>query len=65
VTPAANPLYYELIKAFGALTGVNALLNTSLNTNEEPIVCTPQQALKAFYGSGLDVLALGDFLLQK
>jgi len=65
VTSAANPRYYELIKAFGALTGVNALLNTSLNTNEEPIVCTPQQALKAFYGSGLDALALGDFLLQK
>ncbi len=65
VTESDNPLFYALIKAFGEKSGVNALLNTSLNTNEEPIVCTPQQAVSAFFSSGLEVLAIGDYLLQK
>jgi len=60
-----NPRYWKLISEFGNITGVYALLNTSFNTNEEPIVCTPQQALKCFYGSGMDYLAIGDFLVEK
>lgn len=65
VTSAANPRYYALLKAFGQLTGANVLLNTSLNTREEPIVCTPAQALRAFQASGLDAIAIGDFLVLK
>jgi carbamoyltransferase len=65
VTKQTNARYWNLINEFGKLTGVYALLNTSLNTNEEPIVCTPEQALRAFYASGMDYLAIDNFLLHK
>lgn len=65
VTSTANSEYYSLITAFEKITGVPALLNTSFNTNEEPIVCTPAQAIKAFYATGLDAMALGSFMLLK
>ncbi len=60
-----NPLYYRLIKEFYSITGVPVILNTSFNVREEPIVCTPYQAVAAFYGSGLDYLAIGNFVLKK
>ncbi len=60
-----NPRYWELIAAFGRRTGVPVLLNTSFNLRGEPIVCTPKDAIRTFYSSGLDFLALGDYLLAK
>ncbi len=60
-----NEKYWNIIKYFGDLTGVYAILNTSFNTNEEPIVENPMQAVKAFYGSGMDYLAIGSYLLKK
>lgn len=60
-----NEKYWNIIKKFGDLTGVYAILNTSFNTNEEPIVENPMQAVKAFYGSGMDYLAIGSYLLKK
>jgi len=60
-----NEKYWKVIKTFGDLTGIYAILNTSFNTNEEPIVENPMQAIKAFYGSGMDYLAIGAFLLKK
>jgi carbamoyltransferase len=60
-----NPLYYDVIKAFGERTGVPIVVNTSFNTRGEPIVCTPRDAVECFYTSPLDALAIGSFLLQK
>lgn len=59
-----NPLYWQLIKEFEALTGVPVLLNTSFNENE-PMVCAPQEALDCFLRTKMDVLALGGFFIQR
>jgi carbamoyltransferase len=60
-----NPLYYDLIKAFEARTGVPVLVNTSFNTRGEPIVCSPRDAIECFWTSPLDALVIGSFLLEK
>ena len=65
VNAATNPRYYRLISEFGRETGVPVILNTSFNLRTEPIVCTPQDALKTFYSSGLDLLVLGDHIVAK
>ena len=65
VTREQNPLYHELLQEFAALTGHGILLNTSLNVKEEPIVCRPIEAVRCLYGSGLDAMAIGPFLLTK
>jgi carbamoyltransferase len=60
-----NELYYDLIKSFGDETGVYALLNTSFNVNEEPIVCSPKQAIHSFQKAGLDALIIGNYIILK
>lgn len=60
-----NPLFYRFLKAYERLTGVGAVLNTSFNVAGEPIVCTPDDALRSFYTTALDALALGPFWLVK
>jgi carbamoyltransferase len=60
-----NPLYWQLIRSFGDQSGVYAVLNTSYNLKEEPIVCSAGDALRSFYSSSLDYLVLGDFILEK
>jgi carbamoyltransferase len=60
-----NPRYYEVVKRFGEATGVPVLLNTSFNLRGEPIVTTPANAWNTFNSSGLDLLALGQFLVRK
>lgn len=60
-----NPRYYGLISEFKRLTGVPIVLNTSFNGKGEPIVCTPQDAVKCYIKTGLDVLALGEYLVEK
>ena len=60
-----SPRYYALLEAMERLTGNGVLLNTSLNRRGEPIVCTPGDALNVFFGSGLQYLALEDFLVTK
>ncbi len=65
VSEATLPRYARLIKAFAALTNVPALLNTSFNLENEPIVCTPADAVRTFCSSSLDVLAIGNFLVSK
>jgi carbamoyltransferase len=60
-----SPFYYRLIKGFGAATGVPMLLNTSFNVRGEPIVNSPEDALNTFANSGIDCLALGNFLIDK
>jgi carbamoyltransferase len=64
VSRTANPLYWKLIRAFGDLTGVPVVLNTSFNDNE-PIVCRPEEALDCFRRTQMDVLVMGNFILEK
>jgi carbamoyltransferase len=59
-----NPSYYRIIKAFRKLTGHSSIINTSFNIHEEPIVCTPEDALRAFKIGHLDYLALGSFVAE-
>ncbi|HEV2885042.1 MAG TPA: carbamoyltransferase C-terminal domain-containing protein [Pyrinomonadaceae bacterium] len=58
-----NPRYYQLISDFEKLTGVPVLLNTSFNENE-PIVCTPRQAINCFLRTKMDVLYLGNHAVR-
>jgi carbamoyltransferase len=60
-----NPNYWALIDRFRSKTGVPAVMNTSFNLRGEPIVCTPTDAIRTFYSSGLDALVIGDRLLEK
>jgi carbamoyltransferase len=59
-----NPMYYDLISAFGRKTGTPVILNTSFNENE-PIVCTPEEAIDCYQRTRMDVLAIGPFLVEK
>lgn len=59
-----NPLYWQLIKEFEKLTGVPVVLNTSFNENE-PIVCSPKEAIDCFLRTKMDVLAIGNYLVRK
>jgi carbamoyltransferase len=65
VTRNQNKLFYELIKQFGEKTGVPMLINTSFNVSGEPIVCTPNDAIKTFLNSGIDYLVIGNYLVSK
>ena len=60
-----NPRYYRLIEAFGQATGVPVVLNTSFNLKGEPIVNTPAEAFNTFSQSGMDLLVLGDCVIEK
>ncbi len=60
-----NPLYWKLLHAAGKATGLPVLYNTSFNLFGEPLVCTPRDAVRSFYASGIDALFVGQFLLQK
>jgi carbamoyltransferase len=62
VTESDNPSYYRIIREFKRLTGLPAIVNTSFNLHEEPIVCTPHDAVRAFVIGHLDVLAIGPFI---
>ena len=60
-----NALYWKLLHRAGEKTGLPVLYNTSFNLFGEPLVCTPRDAVRSFYSSGIDVLFAGSFLLQK
>jgi carbamoyltransferase len=60
-----NPRYYELVEKFGQATGVPVLMNTSFNLRGEPIVASPANALNTFLRSGIDVLVLENFRVEK
>jgi carbamoyltransferase len=59
-----NPLFYGVIEAFYRRTGIPMVLNTSFNENE-PIVCTPAEAIDCFRRTRMDLLAIGPFLVRK
>ena len=60
-----HPDFYHLIKEFYKLTGCPMLINTSFNRMDEPIVCTPEDAIQCFLNTGLDVLVMDGFLVRK
>jgi carbamoyltransferase len=60
-----NARYYRLIETFGQATGVPLVLNTSFNLKGEPIVNTPEEAFQTFTRSGMDMLVLGNYLVDK
>jgi carbamoyltransferase len=64
VAAADNPSYHRLIAEFMRLTGLPTVVNTSFNIHEEPIVCSPEDAVRAFLKGHLDLLALGPFLAK-
>ena len=64
VSQKTNPLYHKLIKEFASVSGVPVVLNTSFNENE-PIVCTPGEALECFLRTKMDTLVLGNFFVRK
>ncbi len=64
VSREANPRYYQLISDFNELTGVPVVLNTSFNENE-PIVCTPREAIDCFVKTKMDVLYLGNQCVRR
>ncbi|MEU1391265.1 MULTISPECIES: carbamoyltransferase C-terminal domain-containing protein [unclassified Nonomuraea] len=65
VSRAANPLFHSLITRFEALTGVPMLAGASFRDDDEPIVCTPEDAVACYLRTGADALALGPFWARK
>ena len=61
----ANPLFYRVIEAFGRRSGMPMVLNTSFNIRGEPIVCSPEDAMRCFFGTDMDALAIGPYLITK
>lgn len=61
----SEPRVLRLLELWGEKTGTPVLVNTSFNGFHEPLVCSPRDAIRVFYGTGLDVLALEDFVLRK
>ena len=60
-----TPRYLRLLEQWGEVSGAPVLVNTSFNGFHEPLVCSPRDAIRVFYGTGLDLLALEDFILRK
>ena len=64
VTKQTNFKYYTLIEEFYRITDVPLLLNTSFNENE-PVVCTPEEAISCFLRTKMDVLVIGDWYISR
>jgi carbamoyltransferase len=65
VKQKTNPLYHQLLTKLNTVGGIPAVLNTSFNLNDEPLVNSPEHALATFFRSGLDALVIGNFLVEK
>jgi carbamoyltransferase len=64
VSREGDPFYYDVLSRYYQKTGIPSLINTSFNMHEEPIVCTPQDAIRAFLQGHLDNLVIGPFLVD-
>jgi carbamoyltransferase len=64
ISEKINPSYYKIVKKFYELTDIPSLVNTSFNMHEDPIVCTPSDAIHAFKKGHLNYLAIGNFILK-
>ena len=65
VSRKTNPRYWNLISEFKTLTGVGLVLNTSFNVKGEPIVCTPEEAVRCFLNTEMDYLVMGRYLCSR
>ncbi len=65
VADEGPPRFSKLLRAFGEASGAPFLVNTSFNGFREPIVCSPRDAVRVFYGTGIDMVVLGSFVLTK
>jgi carbamoyltransferase len=63
VTREVNPSIYQTLAHYHALSGIPSIINTSFNMHEEPIICTPAEAVRAFLAAHLDALAIGNYLV--
>jgi carbamoyltransferase len=64
VSEKGSPSFYRILTEYNKLTGIPTLINTSFNMHEEPIVCTPDDAIRAFLQGNLDYLAIGNFVVE-
>src|SRR5262245_66669232 len=64
VRAETNPACYDILRKYEERTKIPTLINTSFNMHEEPIVCSPEDAIRAFKDGNLEVLALGDSLVE-
>jgi carbamoyltransferase len=65
VSRESQPFLWEVLRRYEELTGAWAVINTSFNMHEEPIVCSIDDALAAFFAAGLDVLVVGDWVIRR
>jgi carbamoyltransferase len=65
VGPDGPPRFQALLEAFGQVSGIPMLVNTSFNGFREPIVCSPRDAVRVFFGTGVDLLLFGEFVISK
>ena len=65
VSESQNPLYHRTLQEYEKRTGLPLFINTSFNAHAEPIVCTPQDAISSFQNNTVDVLAIGNFEVQR
>ncbi len=65
ITPAQHKVYYDIVKEYCRISGLPALINTSFNVHEEPIVRTPLEALNSLKKDCIDILAIGSFIVKK
>jgi carbamoyltransferase len=59
-----NPLYFDIVQEFYKRTGIPALINTSFNIHEEPIICTPEDAVRTFLVGKFDMLVLEKYIVE-
>ncbi len=64
IRPEIEPFYYDVLARYHARTGIPSLINTSFNMHEEPIVCTPDDAVRAFLRGRIDCLVLGNWFVE-
>ncbi|HEX7794862.1 MAG TPA: carbamoyltransferase C-terminal domain-containing protein [Vicinamibacterales bacterium] len=65
VKQEVNPSFHAILSHFKRQTGLGTLVNTSFNIHEEPIICTPADACRAFKLNAVDALAIGNFLVER
>lgn len=65
VTEAGNERFYKIIKEFYKATGCPCVVNTSFNIRGEPIVCTPEDAYRCFMYTDMDILVIGNYIMEK
>ena len=64
VSAESSPGFHRILTEYYKISGIPSVINTSFNMHEEPIVCSPDDAIRAFLQGNLDYLAIGEFLVE-